>query len=131
MAWGSFGIPGSVRTVASGIGSVFGKRFDLKAEIDRCHTKLAESSEVLHVLGLPGWKKMCTEYENLIEMQKTIISALAQNAKDNIKEIQRRRDLQYACEVWLQAMQAKKISHDETANRLNHLEREAQNARPA
>ena len=130
MAW-KFGIPGQVRKVVPGIGSVFGKKFDIREEIDRCHEKLAESSEVLHVLGLPGWKKMCEEYNNLIEMQKATISALTQNAKDNIKEIQRRRDLQYACELWLQAMQAKRISHDETANRLNHFTRVAQNARPA
>lgn len=130
MAW-NFGIPGAVRRVVPGIGSVLGKKFDLREEIDRCHTKLAESSEVLHILGLPGWRKMCAEYDNLIEMQKATISALAQNANENIKEIQRRRDLQYACELWLQAMQAKRISHDETANRLNHLQRGAQNARPA
>lgn len=131
MNWRGFGIPGAVRRVVPGIGSVFGKNFDLREEIDRCHAKLAESSEVLQVLTLPGWKKMCAEYENLIEMQKATISALAQNAKENIKEIQRRRDLQYACELWLQAMQAKKISHDETANRLNHYTRVAQSARPA
>ena len=74
---------------------------------------------------------MCAEYDNLIEMQKATISALAQDAKENIKEIQRRRDLQFACELWLQAMQAKRISYDETANRLNHLQGVAQNARPA
>jgi len=131
MAWGGFGIPGQVRRVIPGIGSVFGKKFDIREEIDRCHAKLTESNEVLQILALPGWKKMCDEYNDLIEIQKATISALAQNAKDNIKEIQRRRDVQFACELWLQAMQAKRISHDETANRLNHLTREAQNARPA
>ena len=130
MSW-KFGIPGQVRKVIPGIGSVFGKKFDIREEMNRCHTKLAESSEVLHVLGLPGWKKMCAEYENLIEMQKATINALNQNTKDNVEEIQRRRDVQYACELWLQAMQAKRISHDETANRLNHLQGVAQNARPA
>jgi len=131
MALGGFGIPGQVRTVVRGIGSVFGKKFDIREEIDRCNAKLAESSEVLHILGLPGWRKMCDEYNNLIEMQKATISTLTQNANENIKEIQRRRDLQYACELWLQAMQAKRISHDETANRLNHFTRVVQNARPA
>ena len=130
MAWG-FGIPGAVRKVVPGIGSVFGKKFDIREEIDRCHAKLAESSEVLHILGLPGWKKMCAEYENLIEMQRATISALVQDAKKNVEETQRRRDLQFACELWLQAMQAKRISHDETANRLNHFTRVVQNARPA
>jgi len=131
MAWGGFGIPGQVRTVFSGIGSVFGKKFDIREEIERCNAKLAESSDVLHILGLPGWRKMCGEYENLIEMQKATISALVQDAKKNVEETQRRRDLQFACELWLQAMQAKRISHDETANRLNHFTRVAQNARPA
>lgn len=131
MAWGGFGIPGQVRRVIPGIGSVFGKKFDILEEIDHCHEKLAKSNDVLYIFGLPGWKKMCAEYNNLIEMQKATISALTQNANENIKEIQRRRDLQFACELWLQAMQAKRISHDETANRLNHLEKRAQNARPA
>ena len=131
MTWGGFGIPGQVRKVIPGIGSVFGKKFDIRKEIDHCHEKLTESSEVLHVLGLPGWNKMCNEYNNLIEVQKATINALNQDTKNNVEEIQRRRDLQFACELWLQAMQAKQISHGETANRLNHLQREAQNARPA
>ena len=131
MAWGGFGIPGQVRRVIPGIGSVFGKKFDIREEIDRCHTKLADDSSVLEVLALPGWKKMCAEYENLVEMQKATINAFTQDTKKNVEEIQRRRDLQFACELWLQAMQAKKISHDETANRLNHYTREAQNARLA
>jgi len=130
MAW-KFGIPGQVRKVVPGIGSVFGKKFNIREEIDRCNVTLAKSNDVMHIFGLPGWKQMCAEYNNLIEMQKATISALAQNANENIKEIQRRRDVQYACELWLQAMQAKQISHDETANRLNHYTREAQNARLA
>jgi len=130
MTWSGFGIPGQVRRVASGIGSVLGKQFDLKAEIDRCHAKLAKSTPVMQVLALPGWKEMCAEYNNLIEVQRATINFLNQNTKQNVEEIQRRRDLQFACELWLQAMQAQRISHDETANRLNHLHGVAQNARP-
>ena len=130
MSW-KFGIPGQVRKVVPGIGSVFGKKFDIREEINCCNVKLAENRSVMEVLGSSGWKIMCAKYKNLIEMQKATINFLAQEAKENTKEIQKRRDIQFACELWLQAIEAITISHDETVNRLNHLTREAQNARPA
>ena len=130
MSWDGFGIPGQVRRIIPGIGSLLGKEFNLKEEIERCHARLAESNEVLQILALPGWAKMCVEYQSLIDVQRETINSLNQNTARNVEEIQRRRDLQYACELWLQAIQATKIKHDDTASRLNHLERVVQNARP-
>lgn len=88
--------------IIKGLGTVLGQQVDPRKELERTLRRIYGGVDAYEFVKSPGWDKVCAGYRHYIAEMWDRIRHLTLYTDRNAEEIQRRRNLIVACEMWLE-----------------------------